>query len=548
MATQTIQTFTLRTEDLSLEDIEKYFVETKLDRENIEFLKSNNIGLLIGSRGTEKSFLLRKAEKELLDDFESSRLLPVFVSFSTSALVDESGDNFKKWMLSKVLFAIQGQLQKIGIIKSNIFAMLMGEESNESNELASKIKDLIKYLEDSWKKDTKIESGKLTSFVTDFDYFKRLIEEICTKSNIKRIVLLFDEACHNFIPKQQQEFFTMFRNIRTPFICSKAAVYPGVSSYGTFEVFHDAVVKRVEKNILADDYIEKMREIIKKQINEETYNNLARQGELLNALIWASTGNPRILLKSVYEASNQLHSLNKSNTNTKLKDFYRTQMWNEYTKLGDKFPKYKDIIEWGREFVENFLIPEIYKKNERSKNEDDYTKHSVFFIIHKDSPEIVKKALGILEYSGILTLKDEGYKMHNGIYNRYQLNIGIAALGASESDLTSYISRITTNLSIKVLTEYGKESKAFEKANEIAKNINLDITGIDIETLLKKDIEILDISQFQKDNIRKVGFNTLSDILMSEESELKKAYLIGDTRARRIHNQAMNALLEYIMG
>ena len=361
-------------------------------------------------------------------------------------------------------------------------------------------------------------------------------------------MLLFDEACHNFIPKQQQEFFTMFRNIRTPFICSKAAVYPGVSSYGTFEVFHDAVVKRVEKNILADDYIEKMREIIKKQINEETYNNLARQGELLNALIWASTGNPRILLKSVYEASNQLHSLNKSNTNTKLKDFYRTQMWNEYTKLGDKFPKYKDIIEWGREFVENFLIPEIYKKNERSKNEDDYTKHSVFFIIHKDSPEIVKKALGILEYSGILTLKDEGYKMHNGIYNRYQLNIGIAALGASESDLTSYISRITTNLSIKVLTEYGKESKAFEKANEIAKNINLDITGIDIETLLKKDIEILDISQFQKDNIRKVGFNTLSDILMSEESELKKAYLIGDTRARRIHNQAMNALLEYIMG
>lgn len=548
MATQTIQTFTLRTEDLSLEDIEQYFVETKLDRENIDFLKSNNIGLLIGSRGTGKTFLLRKAEKELLDDFESSRLLPVFVSFSTSALVDESGDNFKKWMLSKVLFAIQGQLQKIGVIKSNIFAMLMGEESNESNELARKIKDLIKSLEDSWKEDTKIESGILTSFVTDFDYFKRLIEEICTKSNIKRIVLLFDEACHNFIPKQQQEFFTMFRNIRTPFICSKAAVYPGVSSYGTFEVFHDAVVKRVEKNILADDYIEKMREIIKKQINEETYNNLARQGELLNALIWASTGNPRILLKSVYEASNQLHSLNKSNTNTKLKDFYRTQMWNEYTKLGDKFPKYRDIIEWGREFVETFLIPEIYKKNERSKIEDDYIKHSVFFIIHKDSPEIVKKALGILEYSGILTLKDEGYKMHNGIYNRYQLNIGIAALGASESDLTSYISRITTNLSIKVLTEYGKESKAFEKANEIAKNINLDITGIDIETLLKKDVEILDISQFQKDNIRKVGFNTLSDILTSEESELKKAYLIGDTRARRIHNQAMNALLEYIMG
>lgn len=543
-----IHNFTLRTEDLSLEEIEKFFVETKLDRENIDFLKSNVTGLLIGSRGTGKTFLLRKAEKELLDDFDRSKILPVFVAFSKSALINETGDNFKKWMLSKILFEIQGQLQKTGIIKTNIFAMLMGGESDLSNDLGNKITGLIKSLEDSWKNDSEFNEGKLKPFVTDVDYFKRLVSDICQSSGLNRIVLLFDEACHNFIPKQQREFFTMFRDIRSQYICSKAAVYPGVSCYGTFEVFHDSVVKRVEKNILADDYIEKMREIIKKQIDEETYKVLAKQGELLNALIWASTGNPRILLKSVYEASNQLKALNKGTTNTTLKDFYRTKMWNEYTKLGEKFPKYNDIIEWGREFVENNLNPEIYKKNERSKNEEDYDKHSVFFIIHKDSPEIVKKALGILEYSGILILKDEGCKMHNGIYNRYQLNIGIATLGSSETDLSSYISRITKNLSIKIVTEYGKDSKAYEKANEIANKINLDATGIDIENLLKKDISILDISNFQKETIRKVGFNTLYDILMSDESKLKQAHLIGNTRARTIYNQAMNALLEYIMG
>ena len=37
--------FTLRTEDLTLDEIGKFYVDTKHDRENIEFLKSNATGL-----------------------------------------------------------------------------------------------------------------------------------------------------------------------------------------------------------------------------------------------------------------------------------------------------------------------------------------------------------------------------------------------------------------------------------------------------------------------------------------------------------------------
>ena len=78
---------------------------------------------------------------------------------------------------------------------------------------------------------------------------------------------MFDEACHNFLPKQQREFFTLFRDLRDSKICCKAAVYPGITSYGTFEVFHDSIVKRVEKDILAEDYVEKMRDIIERQVD-----------------------------------------------------------------------------------------------------------------------------------------------------------------------------------------------------------------------------------------------------------------------------------------
>mgnify|MGYP002515808475 FL=1 len=540
--------FTLRTEDLSIEEISKFYVDTKHDRENVEFLKSNVTGLLIGSRGTGKTMLLKVAEKELLEKFELNRTLPVFVSFSSAALVDNEEEKFKKWMLSKILFVLQGQLKELGLLKTkNIFSLLLGKESEETDELAIKINQLIDKLEKSWKKGV-IDEEPVTPFVEDIDYFKELLHSICTELSIKSIVFLFDEACHNFLPKQQREFFTLFRDLRDPKICCKAAVYPGITSYGTFEAFHDSIVKRVEKDILAEDYVEKMRDIIERQIDSRTYNILIQKGELLDSLIYAATGNPRVLLKSVYEASEKLTSLKKANVNSTLKDFYRTQMWNEYTKLGEKFDAYKEIVDWGRTFIEDKVLAETQNKNARSENEEDYDKQTIYFIIHKDAPELVKKAISILEYSGIVVLHTEGYKIRGNIYNRYQINMGIVAASTSESDLSSYINKLRKGLSIKIVTEYGANSIAFKDLEQIKNNINLDDGGIDLQTLLSKPIDILDIYEYQRTEIKKEGFCKLIDILNASETDLQRAYLIGPVRARNIYNLAMNAVLEYIIG
>lgn len=539
--------FTLRTEDLTLEEIDKFYVDTKHDRENIEFLKSNATGLLIGSRGTGKTMLLKIAEKELLDDFQNDRSLPVFVSFSSAALIDNKEEIFKKWMLSKILFSLQGQLKRMGLLKTkNIFSLLIGKDNEETDALAMEISKLINKLEKSWKSNQSIDDSTL--FVEDIDYFKELLHSICENLKINHIIFLFDEACHNFLPKQQREFFTLFRDLRNSDICCKAAVYPGITSYGTFEMFHDSIVKRVEKDILAEDYVEKMRDIIKRQTDDRTYNILIQQGELLNSLIYAATGNPRVLLKSVYEASEKLTSLKKANVNSTIKDFYRTQMWNEYTKLGDKFSAYKEIIDWGRTFIEEKVLMETQNKNSRSKNEEYYDKQTIYFIIHKDAPELVRKAINILEYAGIVVLHTEGYKTGGGIYNRYQINMGIVAASTSELDLPSYINKLRRGLSIKVVTEYGANSIAFKELDQIKDNINFDNGGIDLQTLLNKPVDILDIYEYQKKEIKKEGFCKLVDILNSSEIDLQKAHLIGPVRARNIYNLSINALLEYIIG
>lgn len=81
----------------------------------------------------------------------------------------------------------------------------MGKESEETDELAIKINQLIDKLEKSWKKGV-IDEEPVTPFVEDIDYFKELLHSICTELSIKSIVFLFDEACHNFYLNNRENF------------------------------------------------------------------------------------------------------------------------------------------------------------------------------------------------------------------------------------------------------------------------------------------------------------------------------------------------------
>ena len=79
-----------RTEDLTLEDVMTFFVETDKDREIVNALKSVSPVILIGSRGVGKSFLLRVAESELMTCLEKDRVFPVYITFNKTSLIQTS--------------------------------------------------------------------------------------------------------------------------------------------------------------------------------------------------------------------------------------------------------------------------------------------------------------------------------------------------------------------------------------------------------------------------------------------------------------------------
>ena len=114
----------IRTEDLSPDEVKELFVETDSDRELIESLKSKQTILLVGSRGTGKTMLMRVAERELSDDFSKNRVLPVLVNLSSCYVYHES--NMLNVMISRTLIALQTALRNHGIIvKGKLFSMII---------------------------------------------------------------------------------------------------------------------------------------------------------------------------------------------------------------------------------------------------------------------------------------------------------------------------------------------------------------------------------------------------------------------------------------
>ena len=129
----------IRTEDLSIDEVKELYVETAMDRENIEALKSFQPLLLIGSRGTGKTMLMRKAESELTDDFEEKRILPIYTSFATCPIYENV--NMLKLMVSKILIALRTKLKEQGIIvNGSIFKPIVNKDVNP---VVKKLEDYI---------------------------------------------------------------------------------------------------------------------------------------------------------------------------------------------------------------------------------------------------------------------------------------------------------------------------------------------------------------------------------------------------------------------
>ena len=405
-----------RSEDLRDEQIGELTVLGTLEKRIVDTLKLSGTHLIEGARGVGKSMLLKEAEIQMDVSFSETRQMAVYVSFKTSTLLEgvRAGkkDAFQAWVGAKILEGLHDKLLSLDLIQrqgvSDPYARIFGISS--VGETKTILQDKIHLLQ---KLATTTEPSKVLQEIGeefleklyDTNFLLNIIKEILQEFKISRLVFLFDEAAHTFIPEQQEMFFEIVKLLHGGNIAVKAAVYPSVTSYGrNFEIGQDAIKLSLDRfepgeaGRVANRTL--FREMLVKRLpNTSNLNKkIFSKGSLLDQCIDLSSGNPR----GFFHLLNR--TIDKGYTDRALllatQDYVDQELLPYHLNLTKRLPKYSAHVKLGLELLKGYIIPEIKKKNGRDKK---VKYQSAFFTVPRDITGNIKLSLALLTYSGILT-------------------------------------------------------------------------------------------------------------------------------------------------
>lgn len=520
--------------------------------------------------------LFRETEAGIDREFSDSRIMAVYVNFKTSTLLEgvkaDNKDAFQIWVGAKILQATYEKLVALDLIsetsQDDPFKRIFGVSSiyGMRQALQEKI-HLLQQLSQNEKKENIIEKlgEDFLDKVNDISYVNEVIKEIIADYKLKKIVFLFDEAAHTFIPSQQEIFFEIFKLIHGGKIAVKAAVYPSVTSYGkNFEIGHDAILislGKFEAGSTGRDNTRNMyRQLLTKRLptKSKLKKEIFAKGELLDQCIFLSSGNPRAFL----HLFNRLYDRGYSERALVLavQDYVDEELLPYHTGLSKRLPKYSHHVKIGLEILREYIIPEIRKKNNRVKK----TKYqSAFFTMQRDIASNLKLSLDLLCYSGILS-KQGTVKIATRLTGqRYMVHL--ALLFTEKAFISNKFSEVVKMLSLTDYREFSANDSNFDHFLDALKSQSEDCPcclaelpanakfcskcGEKIETksiignLLDDSVRNLSISVRIADRVEP-EYGTVGDVIHADRQEIMKIPYIKEVRSKMIKNAAE----EYISG
>ncbi|WP_290519332.1 zinc ribbon domain-containing protein [Alcanivorax sp.] len=536
-----------RTEDLEESQISNLAVIGKSEEEIIGKLKFSGAHLLQGARGIGKSMLLRETESELDRDFKSDRILAIYVNFKTSTLLEgvkaDNKNAFQVWVGAKILQAIYEKLVDSGIIAasavSDPFKRIFGVETvfGMKKVLQEKI-HLLQKLSKNENRDKVIEKlgSEFLDKVNDTSYVLEIIKEIIDEYSLNRIVFLFDEAAHTFIPEQQEIFF---------------------------EIGHDAILIPLgafEPGSTGRDASRKLyRELITKRIPEgKLRKTIFSKGDLLDQCIHLSSGNPRAFLhlfNRVYDRGYTERALLLAT-----QDFVDQELLPYHLGLSKRLPKYSHHVKLGLDILREYITPEIRKKNVREKKTQYQT---AFFTLPRDIPPNLKLSLDLLCYSGVLSKQGTVKIASRKTGQRYMVHL--ALLFTEKAFISNKFSDVISMISLTDYREFSASDSSFdiyldklklsadecqECSSEVppnakfcpecgAKVVEKSIVG----QLLDDTVRKMSISSAMADRVEP-EYPRVGDVVHATRQDLMKISYIKDVRSKMIKNAAD----EYISG
>ncbi|MFL7008852.1 hypothetical protein [Enterovibrio norvegicus] len=216
--------------------------------------------------------------------------------------------------------------------------------------------------------------------------------------------------------------------------------------------------------------------------------------------------------------------------------------------MGEKYKGHQQLIDWGRDFLENAAIPAIERYN-KSRDEKGVDESSIYFWVHKDCPEPVKEALRLLTYTGVINKLGSTVKAtRSQLGAKYEVKFGCIISLTKSPHLES--KAFYENLATNKHPEFGKQHNAYKDIIDFSLNLDDENYKKSLDNMLEKSIDVLSLlTQWQKTKLKGAGIETIEELhSKTEEALIRTIYNVGPHRARVMKNAATAELLEYLSG
>lgn len=523
-------------------------------------LSAGGAKLLVGPRGCGKTTLMLKVFYSLLRD-HGSTVLPVYVNFKLSLKLEPLYANtpnatfwFRLWLNLKIYQGLSKSLQD----STRVIERSSGLPSD------SAVAALI----------SSIEAGRLDSEVDHQAFSTHALTDAINltlqRNRFTRCVLLLDDAAHAFSPRQQEDFFEFFRQIKSRQVSPKAAIYPGITSHSpTFHVGHDA--EQIDMWVKPDSgpYLDFMRSLATKRFNGELPATLASSTDTLDFLAFAAFGIPRSflnMLRAIYLEESRSDTPSAAIDRRKvlvIAKESRELSHNVYDSLAHKLPSYKEFVETGRKIF-NRLVSELKSFN---RDRPDDNQGLQVGIKRPVTPEI-EKVFGFLQYAGLIMPAGHNSRGVKGTFDLFMIHYGELAtenaiIGRRTKSIPAFVAAFKSQthqawprIAAETIAPIEHSDALFrlvlpncqicgaERSSEHAKfchNCGAQLKATSLyNDLISQDITALPLSIKIIKRIREHSdIRTIKDILMdTEKIRLRGIPWIGPVRAKQIANYA----------
>ncbi len=352
----------------------------------------------------------------------------------------------------------------------------------------------------------------------------------------KRIVLLFDDVAHIGREISLSGFFGFFRTLSSSVISCKAAIYPGVTKFGTrFDFYNDATVVEAQRDERSSDFQEFFDALLKNH-HPNVYARadsklLPQLGMLLGRTVLGNVRAFNALCR--HFATYQLISLQSFGDS--LKWYSSSCLYPALDELETKLGSYVSLLNVARDLAE-IISKDCGRRKVNS------------MIVHRDHVQRIGKVFEILEYTGFIAKREASrslLKSGTGRGPRYVLSLGPLFENVPGSTMSYDLSHSMTRVNVEKdeLVEYEPLSiiKNLIYPEPTSETL-LDVLKLSIDKLKTSNVIPYGLTDLMVNALTQGGYETVEDVVKVSVEKLDELPQIGEKKARRIRNAVEQAI------